>query len=223
MKRLAPRFRTEFSILTLVGSLIEIILVLIVILLYTTPWYLVGASFFIMFGLVRASLLLLACIFERCPWLIASVECLGDGKMLDLRSPNIVFRTLGFTRNTSFVRALCYTRDFRGFYGVWCLFSKLYQHILFIITIIIVLFFYILIPSAHNSNTIRRLVIIDILYLVFTVYFDHFLVWRILVLRRSATNHRNDPDELALREIFKEPTFDEIAFTYNLNQINYKK
>lgn len=199
MKSMATRINAEFSLMATVGVIIEILFIVLIICLYTNTFYIIGASIFIVFGLTRCLLLILAAAFDPRPWLLSSVESLHPAPLLELRKPNILFRSLGFHRNTSFVRAFCYTRDFRGFYGYWCLFAKFIHQFVFIITVIIVLFFYLIIPHAHESNTIRRLLIIQILYIIYTTYFDHLLIWRILVLRDRASKEipvisTGDPD-----------------------------
>lgn len=186
MKPLETRFRAEFSLLTFFGFIVEIVFIVIMCLLGNSIWYLTAIFLLVPFGLVRSLLLILACMFDCYPWMIASVETLAVAPIFSDRKPNIIFRMLGFTRNTSFVRALCYTRDFRGFYGRWCLFSKLIHHGVFLVSYIITIFFYIIIPDLHHQNFIRRLVIIELCYLVYTTYFDHLVVYRILSLRSKA-------------------------------------
>jgi hypothetical protein len=210
MKHISTRFRTEFSLLTLAGAIVELGFVVIMCFIGDNLWYIIAVFLLVPFGLARSVLLLGACIADQYPWLIASVETLNTPSIIAQRRPNALFRLLGFRRPTSFVRALCYTRDFRGVYGTWCLFAKLIHHFVFIASYLIIIFFYLIIPGLHHSNYIRKLLLIELFYIIFTTYFDHFVIYRILSLRSKAktTEYKPDFDDPTFKEIIKNITFE---------------
>lgn len=143
-------------------------------------------------------------ITEKTPWRISATERPYEPERLLTRPRNPIFEFFGFRRQFSCARSFCGTRDFHGFYGLWCFFAKpIHQsiYITFIIAYVITSFF-----VSFSFWVFPRILIAQLITLFVTAYYDYYVSYQIVCLaykKKTYVTKEKETNDALLLEILE--------------------